>query len=102
MAIIAVKMLSGFEPIIESLDKAVSRDILLKEYEKKEKEYVFYYNRITRKGVCLRFKMEQKQIVEAIQPASVKVYDYYETELSATKIYKVTPAQCAGIPSPNT
>jgi len=23
--------------------------------------------------------MEQKQIVEAIQPASVKVYDYYET-----------------------
>ena len=40
---------------------------------------MFISPKITRKGVCLRFKMKQDQIVENIQPASVKVYDYYET-----------------------
>ena len=29
--------------------------------------------------MCLRFKMKQEQIVQDIQPASVNVYDYYDT-----------------------
>ncbi|XP_065060175.1 alpha-1-macroglobulin-like isoform X3 [Rhopilema esculentum] len=101
MAIISVKMLSGFDAVEESLQKAVSRDPLLKEYEKKGKDYVFYYSRIGKIGVCLTFKMKQAQIVQNIKPSSVVVYDYYDKGMSATTAYEVTPAKCAGIHTPD-
>eukprot|EP00794_Sanderia_malayensis_P009950 gene9950-10970_t len=92
MAIIAVKMLSGFAPVTSTLDKALKKDRLLKEYEKKNNEWIFYYSRID--DVCLSFIVKQENIVQGMKPSSVTVYDYYDKDMSATTKYKVSAKNC--------
>uniref|UniRef100_A0A674IZ61 Alpha-macroglobulin receptor-binding domain-containing protein n=1 Tax=Terrapene triunguis TaxID=2587831 RepID=A0A674IZ61_9SAUR len=64
MAIIDVKMLSGFVPVSSSLQK------------------------VSRKTISFSFSVEQDLPVSNIKPASVLIYDYYETDEHAVAEYK--------------
>uniref|UniRef100_A0A8C3SM37 Alpha-macroglobulin receptor-binding domain-containing protein n=1 Tax=Chelydra serpentina TaxID=8475 RepID=A0A8C3SM37_CHESE len=64
MAIIDVKMLSGFVPVRSSLNNHV----------------FFYLANVSQEEISFSFSVEQNLPVSDIKPASVHLYDYYETE----------------------
>ncbi|XP_047140666.1 murinoglobulin-1 isoform X2 [Hydra vulgaris] len=95
MAIIDIQMVSGFEPNKESLDKARNnKESNIKDIEAKGKSVVFYFDKISSSGTCIKFRIDQTSIVEKRKPAAIKVYDYYDTGKSATTLYEVTEKQC--------
>uniref|UniRef100_A0A8C3SJ67 Alpha-macroglobulin receptor-binding domain-containing protein n=1 Tax=Chelydra serpentina TaxID=8475 RepID=A0A8C3SJ67_CHESE len=75
MAIIDVKMLSGFVPISSSLQKV--RNVM--QVETKQNHVLFYLESVSWKTLSFSFSVEQDLLVFNIKPASVLIYDYYET-----------------------
>ncbi|XP_065672425.1 pregnancy zone protein isoform X2 [Hydra vulgaris] len=95
MAIIDIQMISGFEPNKESLDKARNNKVSnIKDIEARGKSVVFYFDKISSSGTCIKFRIDQTAKVEKTKPAAIKVYDYYDTGKSATTLYEVTEKQC--------
>uniref|UniRef100_A0A8B9CFE6 OVOS protein n=1 Tax=Anser brachyrhynchus TaxID=132585 RepID=A0A8B9CFE6_9AVES len=79
MAIIDVKMLSGFVPDRSSLKKQTC----------KEKVLIFLscYFQLSQKAISFSFSVEQSLPVSNIKPAPVHIYDYYETDEYALAEY---------------
>ncbi|KAM6216262.1 ovostatin-like [Rhynchocyon petersi] len=78
MAIIDVKMLSGFVPDKSSIDKLQS-DGKVQRVENKASHVIFYLENVSRKEIQFSFSVEQDALVSNIKPASIQLYDYYET-----------------------
>jgi len=96
MALVEVTMVSGFEADQESLDvmKRVVKG--LKDIEFKDKNVVFYFNRISKNDKCFTIRVDQTSNVRKTKPVPITVYDYYDTEKAATKMYHFTKNQCIG------
>ncbi|XP_078348546.1 C3 and PZP-like alpha-2-macroglobulin domain-containing protein 8 isoform X2 [Oculina patagonica] len=93
MAVIDVKLVSGYQVEEESLDKLTNNPKLgLKRYEMEGQHVILYFDEIDK--VSFSFKIHQSTMVKKTKPASVMVYDYYETHLSATVMYKITEDMC--------
>ncbi|KGL79419.1 Ovostatin, partial [Tinamus guttatus] len=88
MAIIDVKMLSGFVPIRSSLEKLQHRDSIVNRVDTKNDHIVFYLQQVVQKEISFSFSMEQSLPVSDIKAASVHIYDYYETDEYAVAEYK--------------
>uniref|UniRef100_A0A8C9KEZ2 Uncharacterized protein n=1 Tax=Panthera tigris altaica TaxID=74533 RepID=A0A8C9KEZ2_PANTA len=74
MALVDVKMLSGFTPVMASIEEVNNRSLKL------EHGIIRYtVNSFT-------FSVEQSNLVSNIQPAPVMVYDYYEKGRQATPL----------------
>uniref|UniRef100_A0A452H628 Alpha-macroglobulin receptor-binding domain-containing protein n=1 Tax=Gopherus agassizii TaxID=38772 RepID=A0A452H628_9SAUR len=78
MAIIDVKMLSGFVPVSSSLQK----DQKVMQVETKQNHVLFYLESVSWTTLSFSFSVEQELPVSNIKPASVLIYDYYETGAS--------------------
>ncbi|XP_043935789.1 alpha-2-macroglobulin-like isoform X2 [Protopterus annectens] len=76
MAIVNVKMLSGFIPVKKSV-KALSHP-LLKRTEVKTNVVIIYLEEVTSDPISLRFSVEQDIPIQHLKPAVIHVYDYYE------------------------
>lgn len=96
MAMIDVSMVSGFTPNEKSLNKARLTTRGLKDIETKGKNLYFYFNRLENKTTCVSFVVDQEQAVEKSKEVPIKVYDYYDTEKSATTMYGFDDAECKG------
>lgn len=93
MAVIDVKLVSGYQVDEESLDRLTNQPKLgLKRYEMEGQHVIMYFDEIDK--VNFSFKIFQSSVVKNTKPASVTVYDYYETDLSATVMYKITKGMC--------
>ncbi|XP_033029742.1 ovostatin-like [Lacerta agilis] len=79
MAIIDVKMLSGFVPDQASLQKLRDDRIVMK-VESKENHVIIYLDDLSSKGISFSFIVAQDLPVSNLKPASVWMYDYYETD----------------------
>nr|XP_034953122.1 ovostatin-like [Zootoca vivipara] len=79
MAIIDVKMLTGFVPDPASLQKLRDERIVMK-VESKENHVIFYLDGLSTKGISFSFIVVQDLPVSNLKPPSVVVYDYYETD----------------------
>eukprot|EP00794_Sanderia_malayensis_P010196 gene10196-11244_t len=90
MALIDVKMVSGFEPITEHIKKMIKSKIHknLKDYEFENGVVSFYFNKIDSK-TCIAFPVEETSVVLDRKKAYAKVYDYYNTGDFATAMYSV-------------
>nr|XP_039248459.1 complement C3-like [Styela clava] len=91
MSVIDVGLLSGFEPIIESIKRLCIEEAVDAEadrFEITENTVKFYLTKIDQKGVNLAFKIKQVTQISDRQPASVSVYDYYEPDIRCTKFYE--------------
>ncbi|XP_049737459.1 ovostatin-like [Elephas maximus indicus] len=86
MAIIDVKMLSGFVPDKSSLEK-LQRDGKIQRVETKTSHVFFYLESVTQEGIQFSFSVEQDALVSNIKPASIQLYDYYETDEYALTEY---------------
>lgn len=87
MAIIDIGLMTGFKPVIEDLDKLVKNKIVDK-YELSKRNVVLYLQAIpVDKDLCVEFALDQEFAVGKLQSSSVKVYAYYDPDISCTKFY---------------
>ncbi|XP_062971829.1 ovostatin homolog 1-like [Cynocephalus volans] len=86
MAIIDVKMLSGFVPDKSSVQK-LQKDGKVQKVEIKTTHVFFYLENVTQKEIQFSFSVEQDAPVSNVKPASVQLYDYYETDEFALAEY---------------
>ncbi|XP_023968757.2 ovostatin-like [Chrysemys picta bellii] len=94
MAIIDVKMLSGFVPVRSSLQK-LQDDRKVMQVDTKHNHVFFYLANVTREEISFSFSVEQNLPVSDIKPASVHFYDYYETDEYALAEYNTPCSQAS-------
>uniref|UniRef100_A0A663LX89 Ovostatin n=1 Tax=Athene cunicularia TaxID=194338 RepID=A0A663LX89_ATHCN len=79
MAIIDVKMLSGFVPVKSSLDKLIGSQTVMQVENKKSHVLLYLQNISQKKKKEITFSVEQDFVVTHPKPSPVQIYDYYET-----------------------
>lgn len=79
MAIVDVKMLSGYVPDRLSVKK-LQNDGKVQRVEIKTTHVFFYLENVTQNQTQFSFSIEQDAPVTNVKPASIQLYDYYETD----------------------
>ncbi|NXU52217.1 OVOS protein, partial [Turnix velox] len=87
MAIIDVKMLSGFVPVRSSLEKFQYRNSVVDHVDIKNNHILFYLPEVSQEEISFSFSVEQSLPVSDIKPVPVHIYDYYETDEYALAEY---------------
>ncbi|NXF08789.1 OVOS protein, partial [Smithornis capensis] len=87
MAIIDVKMLSGFVPVQSSLKKLQDQNSVVDRVDIKNNHILFYLQKVSQKEINFSFSVEQSLPVSDIKPVPVHMYDYYETDEYALSEY---------------
>ncbi|XP_062343441.1 ovostatin-like [Cinclus cinclus] len=87
MAIIDVKMLSGFVPEESSLKKLRYENSVVDRVDIKNNHILFYLQKVSQKEIGFSFGVEQSLPVSDIKPVPVHIYDYYETDEYALSEY---------------
>ncbi|NWQ66218.1 OVOS protein, partial [Neopipo cinnamomea] len=87
MAIIDVKMLSGFVPVESSLKKLQDENSVVDRVDIKNNHILFYLQKVSQKEINFSFSVEQSLPVSDIKPVPVHMYDYYETDEYALSEY---------------
>ncbi|NXI78251.1 OVOS protein, partial [Rhipidura dahli] len=87
MAIIDVKMLSGFVPEESSLKKLRYENSLVDRVDIKNNHILFYLQKVSQEEISFSFSVEQSLPVSDIKPVPVHIYDYYETDEYALSEY---------------
>uniref|UniRef100_A0A8C0WT96 Ovostatin n=1 Tax=Castor canadensis TaxID=51338 RepID=A0A8C0WT96_CASCN len=77
MVIVDVKMLSGFTPVLSSIEKLEKNGQVMKT-DVKNDHVLFYLENVSDIATNFTFSVEQSNLVSNIQPAPVMVYNYYE------------------------
>ncbi|XP_066469310.1 alpha-2-macroglobulin-like [Tiliqua scincoides] len=86
MAIVDIKMLSGFVPVKTSVRKLEGHN-QVKRTEVNLSHVLLYLEQVSNVTQSFSFMVEQDVLVQGLKPALVKVYDYYETDESAVAEY---------------
>ena len=90
MAVIAVKMISGWIPVKDSVEKLKnSAQLGLKRFEIEKNSIQFYFDELDKRDRCFTFDIFQELEIMNAKPATVHVYDYYEPNLSTYSEYKI-------------
>ncbi|XP_032065555.1 alpha-2-macroglobulin-like isoform X2 [Thamnophis elegans] len=86
MAIVQIKMLSGYIPVKSSVKK-LEKESQIKRTEVNINHVLLYLDEVRDTIQTFSFTVEQETPVRGLKPALVKVYDYYETDEFATAEY---------------
>uniref|UniRef100_A0AAQ4S3Q1 Complement C4B (Chido/Rodgers blood group) n=1 Tax=Gasterosteus aculeatus aculeatus TaxID=481459 RepID=A0AAQ4S3Q1_GASAC len=88
MGIADVTLLSGFEVVIEDLDKLrETPEEYISHYEVSNGRVLLYFNELFDSEECISFDAIQRVPVGLLQPASAVFYDYYEPNRMCTVSY---------------
>ncbi|XP_075525352.1 complement C3-like [Dermacentor variabilis] len=89
-AVIEVGLLSGFDPVVEDLNAAITGNPHLAKYVLTEIKVILYFKQIPWQApTCVKFKTERKHVVRNVQAAAVKVYDHSDPSRSCTQFYGI-------------
>ncbi|XP_006164931.1 ovostatin homolog 2, partial [Tupaia chinensis] len=94
MVLVDVKMLSGFSPVMSSIEELESSGQVMKT-EIKNNHVLFYLENAFDVPKSFTFSIEQSNLVSNIQPAPVLVYDYYEKDEYALVFYNINGVSVA-------
>nr|XP_014706448.1 alpha-2-macroglobulin-like protein 1 isoform X1 [Equus asinus] len=86
MAIVEVKMLSGFSPM-DGTNQLLLQQPLVKKVESGTDTLNIYLEELSKKTQSYTFTISQSVLVTNLKPATVKVYDYYLPDEQATIQY---------------
>ncbi|KAM9324848.1 alpha-2-macroglobulin-like [Gastrophryne carolinensis] len=86
MAVIETGMLSGYIPVKSTVRK-LEKDKLIQRSEIKVDKVTLYLNEVGHDPINFFFVVEQDIEVKDLKPATVDVYDYYETDDQAVTEY---------------
>nr|UVH36225.1 sea star footprint protein 9 [Asterias rubens] len=87
MAVIQVRMVSGFEPESNSLQALEQEEGGPKMVEHEGKEVNFYYDQLEKEDTCVSFMVTREEFVKEPRKGIVTVFDYYEKSLSVSELY---------------
>ncbi|XP_026855048.2 complement C4-B [Electrophorus electricus] len=88
MAVADITLLSGFEPIVEELDKLKDlSDKYISHYEVSKGRVLLYFNEILDGRECITFEAKQTVPIGLVQPAPATFYDYYEPDRRCSVFY---------------
>ncbi|KAK7070011.1 hypothetical protein SK128_004121 [Halocaridina rubra] len=88
MVIIEVNLISGYIPEKADLKQLIGYGSgIFKRYEVDGSKVTFYIDELTKKEVCLAFRVIREVDMEDVKPGTVKIYDYYQPEFSISKSY---------------
>ncbi|XP_058025716.1 alpha-2-macroglobulin-like [Ahaetulla prasina] len=87
MAIVQIKMLSGYIPVKSTVKLLKLRHHFVKRTEITTTQVLLYLEEVSHLSQSYSFTVEQETPVQGLKPASVKVYDYYETDDFAISEY---------------
>uniref|UniRef100_M3YMW4 Alpha-2-macroglobulin n=1 Tax=Mustela putorius furo TaxID=9669 RepID=M3YMW4_MUSPF len=87
MVIVDVKMVSGFIPVKSSVKKLQQKP-QIQRTEVSTNHVLIYFEELTNQTLSFSFSVEQEIQVDHLKPATVKAYDYYETEEFAVEEYR--------------
>uniref|UniRef100_A0A8D2H2Q0 Uncharacterized protein n=1 Tax=Urocitellus parryii TaxID=9999 RepID=A0A8D2H2Q0_UROPR len=88
MVLVDVKMLSGFTPILTSIQE-LENNVQVMKTEVKNDHVLFYMENVPGIVKSFTFSVEQSNLVYNIQPAPVMVYNYYEKDEYAFNAYNI-------------
>ncbi|KAB0388116.1 hypothetical protein FD755_003072 [Muntiacus reevesi] len=88
MVIVDVKMASGFIPVKSSVRK-LQEMAQIQRTEVNANHVLIYFEELTHQILSFSFSVEQDIAVKNLKPATVKAYDYYETEEFTIEEYSV-------------
>ncbi|KAL3865695.1 hypothetical protein ACJMK2_043057 [Sinanodonta woodiana] len=89
MAIVEVKMVTGWIPVKSTVKELVATDQIQK-FEINPDNVDFYFDEFDSRERCFAFEVEQSDIeVSNPKPALIKVYDYYEIKDSVMTLYEI-------------
>ncbi|XP_051788069.1 alpha-2-macroglobulin-like protein 1 isoform X1 [Erpetoichthys calabaricus] len=88
MVIVNVKLLSGYQVDMASIS-ILRRNLLVKRIDK-DKGYIDIYleELVQRKSLTLHFTIQEEIAVKNMKPATVRIYDYYQTNDHAEAEYR--------------
>ncbi|XP_069700318.1 alpha-1-inhibitor 3-like isoform X2 [Periplaneta americana] len=88
MAVLEVYMVTGYTPDRASLYLLSHQsDVNVKRWEEEQDRINFYFDELSSRKQCIGFLVVQETEVENPAPAIVRVYDYYQQELSVSTKY---------------
>ncbi|XP_012905015.1 pregnancy zone protein isoform X1 [Mustela putorius furo] len=87
MVIVDVKMISGFIPVKSSVKKLQQKP-QIQRTEVSTNHVLIYFEELTNQTLSFSFSVEQDIQVDNLKPATVKAYDYYETEEFTIEEYR--------------
>uniref|UniRef100_A0A8C9DG53 Alpha-2-macroglobulin like 1 n=1 Tax=Prolemur simus TaxID=1328070 RepID=A0A8C9DG53_PROSS len=86
MAIVEVKMLSGFSPV-EGTNQLLLQQPLVKKVESGTDTVNIYLDELSKETQTYTFTISQSVLVTNLKPATIRVYDYYLLDEQATIQY---------------
>ncbi|XP_070557715.1 alpha-2-macroglobulin-like isoform X2 [Ptychodera flava] len=87
MAVIEVKMVSGYYPDKDDLRAALRYFPQIARFEVDKNKVIFYFDEISHEMMCVQFIIKHKFKVEDAKPGWVSVYDYYDKDTSSIETY---------------
>ena len=88
MALLEVKMVTGWIPLKERLEKALRKRTISK-YEVDGNRLQIYFFRLTLIKTCVSVDLKKEMEVEDAKPATIKLYDYYEPSQVVDTTYDI-------------
>uniref|UniRef100_A0A8C9BWA0 Alpha-2-macroglobulin n=1 Tax=Phocoena sinus TaxID=42100 RepID=A0A8C9BWA0_PHOSS len=88
MVIVDVKMVSGFIPVKASVKKLQERP-QIQRTDVSTNHVLIYFEELTHQSLSFSFSVERNIPIKNLKPATVKAYDYYETEEFTIEEYSV-------------
>nr|XP_028568281.1 LOW QUALITY PROTEIN: ovostatin-like [Podarcis muralis] len=89
MVIFDIKMLSGFVPVSSSLERLLDK---VMRTETRNDHVFLYLESVSSKEITLTLTLEESHPVSKSKPATVRMFDYYETDIAAHSEYN-TPCR---------
>ncbi|KAG7202424.1 hypothetical protein KM043_018735 [Ampulex compressa] len=92
MALLEIGMISGYVPDRTSLLLLLADpSTKVKRFEENRGVVTIYFDKLTGQKTCISFIVTREVIVDRLEPANVKLYDYYQQELTISASYRFAP-----------
>ncbi|XP_012532021.1 alpha-2-macroglobulin-like protein 1 [Monomorium pharaonis] len=100
MALLEIGMVSGYVPDRTSLHSLLEDPATKVKRVDDERGIVsIYFDKLINQKTCISFTVTRENIVDRLEPANVKLYDYYQQELTISSNYSFAATCSSAIPS---
>ncbi|XP_012231026.1 alpha-2-macroglobulin-like protein 1 isoform X2 [Linepithema humile] len=99
MALLEIGMISGYVPDRASLHSLLEDPATkVKRFEEDRGIVTIYFDKLINQKTCISFTVTRENIVDRLEPANVKLYDYYQQELTISSSYSFAPTCSSATP----
>nr|XP_031846680.1 murinoglobulin-1-like [Nomia melanderi] len=100
MAVAEVEMISGYAPDRTSLYSLLGKpSTKVKRFEEDHNVVSIYFDKLTGQKTCISFTVVRETVIDHLEPANVKLYDYYQQELTISSSYNFAPTCSSAEPT---